>query len=345
MDTAVPSLRGAESRKGSMQPAASTTGTNESEEFESFDSDFDFSARFSEVDGQPWSPAPMSTAEELFCNGQIRPLQSSSLGEQFGLTKPPEIKSDDGYFDFRSSADYTLSVMPQSPRVSSPKQDQKKQRFGLSKPTIQATASALEQWKKASKDARRRSLDGRIRHEATTAGQSKLAAIETPARRAKEGGHRRARSLSPLRVFHMDDQPRQSFESASYSAEIKGACKDANNKPMRSKRWRLHAVDSRVHQSTTSKCEKSGERVGKSGSTKAAGVMSSTAIMVPSSRSSRSTLAVSPHELHYTSQRAQAEQMRRRTFLPYRHGLLGCLGFTSKSYRSVAGIHALNAES
>ncbi|XP_074568973.1 uncharacterized protein LOC141825489 [Curcuma longa] len=40
----------------------------------------------------------------------------------------------------------------------------------------------------------------------------------------------------------------------------------------------------------------------------------------------------SPHERHYTVRRAQAEEMRRRTFLPYRQGLLSCLGFTSRSY-------------
>ncbi|TXG65302.1 hypothetical protein EZV62_006577 [Acer yangbiense] len=40
----------------------------------------------------------------------------------------------------------------------------------------------------------------------------------------------------------------------------------------------------------------------------------------------------SPHELHYTANRAQAEEMKKKTFLPYKQGLLGCLGFTSKGY-------------
>ncbi|KAL5996322.1 hypothetical protein ACLOJK_026398 [Asimina triloba] len=40
----------------------------------------------------------------------------------------------------------------------------------------------------------------------------------------------------------------------------------------------------------------------------------------------------SPHELHYTANRAQAEEMRKKTFLPYRQGLLGCLGFSSKGF-------------
>ncbi|KAJ6812592.1 uncharacterized protein M6B38_148430 [Iris pallida] len=43
------------------------------------------------------------------------------------------------------------------------------------------------------------------------------------------------------------------------------------------------------------------------------------------------------HERHYTANRAQAEEMRRRTFLPYRQGLLGCLGFSSRGYGAVNG--------
>ncbi|KAJ4824835.1 hypothetical protein Tsubulata_037383 [Turnera subulata] len=51
----------------------------------------------------------------------------------------------------------------------------------------------------------------------------------------------------------------------------------------------------------------------------------------------------SPHELHYKASRAQAEEMRKKTFLPYRQGLLGCLGFSSKGYGAMNGFaRALN---
>lgn len=43
------------------------------------------------------------------------------------------------------------------------------------------------------------------------------------------------------------------------------------------------------------------------------------------------------HELRYTENRAQMEEMRKRTYLPYRQGLLGCLGFSSKSYGAMNG--------
>ncbi|KAL4319967.1 hypothetical protein GQ457_18G016590 [Hibiscus cannabinus] len=43
--------------------------------------------------------------------------------------------------------------------------------------------------------------------------------------------------------------------------------------------------------------------------------------------SSRRRGRISAHELHYTANRAMSEEMRRKTFLPYKQGLLGCLGF------------------
>ncbi|XAR61392.1 hypothetical protein NMG60_11035084 [Bertholletia excelsa] len=45
----------------------------------------------------------------------------------------------------------------------------------------------------------------------------------------------------------------------------------------------------------------------------------------------------SAHELHYTANRAQAEEMKKKTYLPYRRGLLGCLGFSSTGYGAVSG--------
>ncbi|KAL6210810.1 hypothetical protein ACLB2K_016042 [Fragaria x ananassa] len=54
--------------------------------------------------------------------------------------------------------------------------------------------------------------------------------------------------------------------------------------------------------------------------------------------SSRRRGPVSPHELHYTVNRAVTEEMRRKTVLPYKHGLLGCLGFNH-------GLHEISRDS
>jgi hypothetical protein len=53
----------------------------------------------------------------------------------------------------------------------------------------------------------------------------------------------------------------------------------------------------------------------------------------------RSTTVAAAHERLYAApNRAQAEEMRRRTFLPYRQGLLGCLGFSSRGYGALHGL-------
>lgn len=54
-------------------------------------------------------------------------------------------------------------------------------------------------------------------------------------------------------------------------------------------------------------------------------------------------IQLSPHGVHYKASRAQAEELRKKTFLPYRQGLLGCLGFSSKGYGAINGFaRALN---
>ncbi|TKY59116.1 hypothetical protein E2542_SST16193 [Spatholobus suberectus] len=50
---------------------------------------------------------------------------------------------------------------------------------------------------------------------------------------------------------------------------------------------------------------------------------------------------VSAHELHYTLNRAAAEEMKKKTFLPYKHGLLGCLGFNPGMHHISKGIGSL----
>lgn len=62
-----------------------------------------------------------------------------------------------------------------------------------------------------------------------------------------------------------------------------------------------------------------------------------------SSSPSSSSATAAAHQRHYAAKRAEAEEMRKRTYLPYRQGLLGCLGFTSKGYGAVNGLaRALN---
>lgn len=51
---------------------------------------------------------------------------------------------------------------------------------------------------------------------------------------------------------------------------------------------------------------------------------------------SRKKGPVSAHELHYTMNRAVSEEMKKKTYLPYKQGLLGCLGFNASMRDSVS---------
>ncbi|TMX04699.1 hypothetical protein EJD97_005781 [Solanum chilense] len=75
----------------------------------------------------------------------------------------------------------------------------------------------------------------------------------------------------------------------------------------------------------------------------------STASSVASSSVSTSLMRreISAHELHYTLNRAFSEEMKRKTFLPYKKlGVLGCLGFIPSmddtSFRGVAPSMSMN---
>ncbi|XP_015944929.2 uncharacterized protein LOC107470059 [Arachis duranensis] len=45
---------------------------------------------------------------------------------------------------------------------------------------------------------------------------------------------------------------------------------------------------------------------------------------------------VSAHEIHYTANRAASEEMKKRTLLPYKTGLLGCLGFNPTGMHEIS---------
>ncbi|CAA7058597.1 unnamed protein product [Microthlaspi erraticum] len=63
------------------------------------------------------------------------------------------------------------------------------------------------------------------------------------------------------------------------------------------------------------------------------------------SRSSRRHGAVvSAHEMHYTENRAVSEELKRKTFLPYKQGWLGCLGF-NPTVHEIARVGSLSRAS
>jgi hypothetical protein len=180
--------------------------------------------------------------------------------------------------------------------------------------------------------------------------------------------HRKARSLSPLRnadfqwihqeendkAKHVDKEDKQS-EATTVSTETTPSCSASSSRSSsagrNSKKWvflkdLLYRSKSEGRGgngkeklwSYISSKEKPEKQKQKQKQKQAAGRPTNGV-----AAAKRRVPARSPHELHYTANRAQAEELKKRTYLPYKQGLLGCLGFSSKGYGALNGLtRALN---
>ncbi|KAK9109137.1 hypothetical protein Sjap_017197 [Stephania japonica] len=149
-------------------------------------------------------------------------------------------------------------------------------------------------------------------------------------------GSRATRSLSPLRVcseFHHIEEKSISNSKSPNSSDSRSSSN--SSKWCRSK-WRLknfllfrsasegRATEKDPLRKYTAALWKKGEDLKNSSFRSIESVGSSS---TPTSSSRRSKGRVSAHELHYTANRAVAEELKKKTYLPYKRGLLGCLAF------------------
>uniref|UniRef100_A0A0E0BM24 Calmodulin-binding protein-like n=1 Tax=Oryza glumipatula TaxID=40148 RepID=A0A0E0BM24_9ORYZ len=264
--------------------------------------DFDFSSRFPSP-----SAAAMSSADELFHNGQIRAVRLSAM---------------------------LLQPQPLAPLVDG---------------------------------------DGRASH---LAEEEDAAAVEEDGAEADERGRirsrsvrRKARSMSPFRTRWRAPSPAPAPESAeeveavatpaaSRSSSSSSTASSASSTSSRgSRRWAflkdlLHRSKSdggknHHHHDTAppqpqSNTTTAPKRSPSSSPSPAAAASARGGRGAATGRSRRR----SAHERLYEARRAEAEEMRRRTYLPYRQGLLlfGCIGLGSRGYGAVHGLaRGLNA--
>ncbi|XP_047084831.1 mucin-1-like [Lolium rigidum] len=271
-------------------PASPTRGAS-SKDFVcgGLDFDFDFSSRFPSP-----SAAAMSSADELFHNGQIRPVRLSAM-----------------------------LLQPHQPHQASLADD-------ASSPSSQAAAEAGER--------------GRFRSRSV---------------------HRKSRSLSPFRAHWRTPSPAPAPESeavepaatppASRSSSSSSTASSASSSSSRgSRRWGF--IKDLLHRSKSD-----GGKDSQHPSAPAPPAFSATpkrssspSPATPSASPSPSPAAAvrgrgtgrgrrrSAHERLYEARRAEAEEMRRRTYLPYRQGgllLFGCIGIGNRSYGTA--VHGL----
>ncbi|KAI3922172.1 hypothetical protein MKX01_005861 [Papaver californicum] len=265
-----------------------------SEEEEDEDEDDDGEFAF-DFNSQFEKSSALSAADELFYGGKIRPVKP-----------PPGVKI--GFNDDRKS----LVSSPRSPR--SPISQGKKiirDAFSPRKRNrdIDPFAVAMEESRKQEQEHEQRG-----RNEKRTGSNSK-----------KTSPHRWTRSLSPFRVsdqFDEDEKQEPKVPTNSSKWSFRGYTK-----------WRLRdllfrsASEGRANDKNTIRkfAVLSKKEDVKSSSFRSTDSTGST--------SSRRRGTISAHELHYTVNRANSEELRRKTVLPYRQGFFGCLGFNPAANR------------
>lgn len=283
------------------------------------------------------------SADELFDGGKIKPLKP-----------PPRLQVVNGANDSVSNVSSPRS--PRSPRspISKISQGKKMVQEALSprhKRDFDPFAAAIEETR------RQGDLDqqqGRV-HEQKR-GRERVSSGTSSSSFLRKG----TRSVSPLRVSDIVFEGEENPQAAKITSSIPSNPKPSTSSSSSSssthssflsslsfskgyRKWRLR--DFLLFRSASE-----GRATGKDPLTKFA-LLSKTKVAedvknssfrstdsVGSVSSSRRRLPVSAHEFHYTVNRAVSEEMRRKTFLPYKQGLLGCLGFNPAVHEISKGL-------
>ncbi|XP_009801010.1 protein gar2-like [Nicotiana sylvestris] len=153
------------------------------------------------------------------------------------------------------------------------------------------------------------------------------------------------RSLSPFRVsdllYDQENNQQNPKKSASVSSSSSSSSSSSTSSvssmiSLWSKKWKLK--DLFLFRSSSEGRASSAEQLNKYELLKKShqeDVKNSSFRSTDSVRS-RKKGPVSAHELHYTMNRAVSEEMKKKTYLPYKQGLLGCLGFNASMRDSVS---------
>lgn len=263
------------------------------------------------------------TADELFDGGKIRPLKP-----------PPRLHSGDG----NSSPSSNSNLSSPKSRISQGKrivQEAFSPRH--QKRDFDPFAAAMEEARKSEGWREKQKNRGRERISRSSSGR------------------KASRSLSPLRVSDiMGDSVSEDFSqtgkgvssSTSYSKPSTPTSSLLSSISFSKgyRKWRLkdfllfrsasegRATDKDPLRKYTMLSKKAGEEDAKNWSFRSSEGSGT------GSTSRRRGAAVSAHELHYTVNRAAAEEMKKKTFLPYKQGLLGCLGFNPGMHGISRGI-------
>ena len=316
--------------------------------------EFEFSARFGSTgSGQPGS---MSSADELFLNGQIRPMKLSSHLQRPQVLAPLmdlENEEEDGDSSNEDEFMKGWRKVGANGESMSRGRDLRLKNKSLRRRTrsmspLRSTSFEFEDYGEENKNV----IDGSITSlevndeslkldEATTSGGT-----DTPPASASSSRSSSAGRNSKKWVFLKDLLYRSKSEGRSNNKFWSNFSFSPVKEKSKKQSTGVQLVVSKEKASSSSSNNNSRSNVGGE-SQKVKGNSghgsSSSSGKKPMNGIGKRRVPASPHELHYKASKAQAEEMRKKTFLPYRQGLLGCLGFSSKGYGAMNGFaRALN---
>ncbi|XWS36117.1 hypothetical protein CRYUN_Cryun20dG0056900 [Craigia yunnanensis] len=276
--------------------------------------EFDFSSRFSSSGSVV--VGSMSSADELFLNGQIRPMKLSSHLQRPQILSPLfDLDVEDDDVEFKN--DDSLNN-----RVASRGRDLKLRSRSLHRKAISLSPLRNEefQWeeekcsREEQKEVSQRILEGL--KESVTSNETTPSCSASSSRSSSSGRNSKKWIFLKDLLYRSKSERRGNGKekfwasiSFSPSKEKKILIQEEKGPPLKQKQ------------------KENKQGVGKKVSSGK-----------PANGVAKRRVPTSPHELLYTTNRAQAEEMKKRTYLPYKQGLFGCLGFSSKGYGALNGL-------
>ncbi|KAI3991261.1 hypothetical protein MKX01_022482 [Papaver californicum] len=275
----------------SISVSASIVNINSSGSFE-----FDFSAKKNSI----------STADELFLNGQIRPMKLSSHLQKPQILTPlldleNEVEEDEESVFLKREGRLRNGSIHRRARSLSP---------------LRSSQSQWHRQEEKEEDKQIHSVEEDEEEESSTT---------TPSDYASTSRSSSTSSRSSKRWVFLKDFLRSKSEGRGIYSKEKFWNSISFN-PVKDKKQSISLI------SVTNEKEKTITAATTEKTEKKKSIPAKKTVKPINGIGKRRIPGPSAHEMLYTSNRAQAEEMKRKTYLPYRQGLLGCLGFSSKGY-------------
>ncbi|XP_043722891.1 protein SPT2 homolog [Telopea speciosissima] len=320
------------STSSSSSKSVSGFASSSNDAFVSGSFEFEFSARF--PSNASTSAGSMISADELFLNGQIRPMKlSSHLQRPQNLAPLLDLEGEDEYDGNKDARGLEFEKREET-LVRGRDLRQRSRSLHRRTRSLSPLRNPPLEWHE---DEEEREISGRDleledpdRKQYETPSTETTPSVSASSSRSSSSGRSSKRWIFLKDLLYRSKSEgrgnsKEKFWSSISFSPVKEKKPPPTDLPLSSSKEKKPSPS--VPTTETPKPKRAPQ----------VPVKKSAAAGKPANGVSKRRVPRSPHELHYTTNRAQAEEMKKKTFLPYRQGLLGCLGFSSKSYGAMNG--------